>query len=157
MIHHAPAGYVCPFCCIARSEFGAAGLITTASDIVLRTKDTVSFVASHWWPNNPGHVLIIPTTHLENLYELPKDIAGEIHESARLLATAMKNAYSCPGISTRQHNEPAGGQDVWHYHLHLFPRFFNDNLYANHDAKRLASSMERQAFAHRLREAVARS
>jgi len=40
----------------------------------------------------------------------------------------MKNTYGCNGISTRQHNEPAGNQ-LWHYHLHVYPRYENDNLY----------------------------
>jgi histidine triad (HIT) family protein len=41
----------------------------------------------------------------------------------------MKTAYSCDGISTRQHNEPAGSQDVWHYHLHVIPRYKDDQYY----------------------------
>jgi histidine triad (HIT) family protein len=151
MITNAPAGYVCPFCRIARGEFGADGLLTMESDIVLRTDDVVAFVASHWWPHNPGHALIIPIKHFENLYELPKDTAAEVHEAARRLALAMKKAYGCPGISTRQHNEPAGGQDVWHYHLHVFPRFLNDGLYVNHEARRLTSAEERKPFGELLR------
>jgi len=47
-----------------------------------------------------------------------------------MLAMAMKTAYPCDGISTRQHNEPSGGQDVWHYHLHVTPRYKDDNYYA---------------------------
>ena len=41
----------------------------------------------------------------------------------------MKAAFSCDGVSTRQHNEPAGYQEVWHYHLHVFPRYGADELY----------------------------
>lgn len=60
---------------------------------------------------------------------LPIEMAAEIHRAAHLTAFAMKNTYGCEGISTRQHNEPAGNQDVWHYHLHVYPRYKNDNLY----------------------------
>ncbi|HET6586449.1 MAG TPA: HIT domain-containing protein [Oleiagrimonas sp.] len=42
----------------------------------------------------------------------------------------MRNAFRCEGISTRQHNGPAGDQDVWHFHLHVFPRYSNDELHA---------------------------
>ena len=56
-------------------------------------------------------------------------MAAEIHRVAQLVAIAMKNTYDCDGISTRQHNEPAGNQDVLHYHLHVYPRFEGDNLY----------------------------
>lgn len=37
--------------------------------------------------------------------------------------------YQCDGVSSRQHNEPCGSQDVWHYYLHVFPRYKNDELY----------------------------
>jgi hypothetical protein len=40
----------------------------------------------------------------------------------------MRDAFGCEGISTRQHNGPAGNQDVWHFHLHVFPRYPNDGL-----------------------------
>lgn len=71
----------------------------------------------------------MPNDHFENMYELPAEMAAEIHRVAQLAALAMKNTYHCDGISTRQHNEPAGNQDVWHYHLHVYPRYTGDNLY----------------------------
>lgn len=46
-------------------------------------------------------------------------------------ALALKAALSCDGISTRQQNEPAGDQDVWHYHVHVFPRYADDGLYGS--------------------------
>ena len=48
---------------------------------------------------------------------------------AQQVALAMKRAWAPEGVSTRQHNEPAGNQHVWHYHLHVFPRFEGDMLY----------------------------
>jgi histidine triad (HIT) family protein len=41
----------------------------------------------------------------------------------------LRRAYACDGTSLRQHNEPAGNQDVWHHHVHVFPRFTGDELY----------------------------
>lgn len=72
---------------------------------------------------------MVPNKHFENIFELPAVIAAEIHRIAQLIAFAMKDTYNCDGISTRQHNEPAGNQDVWHYHLHVYPRYNGDNLY----------------------------
>jgi len=72
---------------------------------------------------------VIPNKHLENLYTLPDDLAIPLQSTVQSIALALKTAYDCPGISTRQHNEPAGGQDVWHYHIHVFPRYPEDNLY----------------------------
>lgn len=71
----------------------------------------------------------MPDQHFENMYELPKEYAGEIHQAAQLVAFAMKDTYRCDGITTRQHHEPAGSQDVWHYHLHVYPRYKQDLFY----------------------------
>jgi len=89
-------------------------------DIVFRNEATTAFICSIQFPNNPGHVLVVPNGHYENLYELPDDVGGRVHATARRVALAMKAAYGCDGVSTRQHNEPAGYQDVWHFHLHVF-------------------------------------
>src|SRR5262245_55965255 len=120
MFNHAPPDYFCPFCVVARGEEDPR-CHTRESDVVIRSDSVVAFVASQWWERNKGHVLIIPRKHIENIYELPRELAGDIHEAARRIAVAMKQAYRCEGVSTRQHNEPAGYQEIWHYHLHVFP------------------------------------
>lgn len=125
---HAPDGYDCPFCRVA-SGIEEPGRGTKQRDVVYRDNHVTAFIANKWWPNNKGHVMIIPNLHFENLYELPGSYAVEIHRASQLIALAMKGAYACDGISTRQHNEPAGNQIVWHYHLHVFPRYHNDDLY----------------------------
>jgi histidine triad (HIT) family protein len=56
-------------------------------------------------------------------------VVPELHRIARAVALTLKAVYDCDGISTRQHNEPAGGQDVWHYHVHVTPRFMDDDFY----------------------------
>ena len=56
---------------------------------------------------------------------------------------------SSDGTSTRQHNEPAGNQDVWHYHVHLFPRYEGDALYAS--GRALMPVQDRARYAARLR------
>jgi histidine triad (HIT) family protein len=129
MHNHAPQNYACPFCLVAR-QIKNDHVYTVDSDIVYRTQAITAMIGSHQWANNKGHVIIIPNEHFENIYDLPIRFAAQIHEAAQKVALAMKAAYRCDGISTRQHNEPAGNQDVWHYHLHVFPRYRNDNLYA---------------------------
>lgn len=76
-------------------------------------------VASARWAN-PGHILILPNPHFENIYDLPESYAAAIHHAARMITLALKESYGCDGVSTRQHNEPGDNQDVWHYHLHVF-------------------------------------
>jgi histidine triad (HIT) family protein len=88
------------------------------------------------------------------MYALSREVAGDVHETARLVALAMRDAFACDGISTRQHNEHGADQEVWHYHLHVFPRFSGDGLYGS-DA-RLTTPAEREPYVRALRDALAR-
>ena len=150
-MNHAPDGYRCPFCAIVSGVFGDH-VLTSADEVVLREELVTAFVSSHQWPRNRGHVLVVPNAHIENLYELSDDLALPIHRVVKRVAIALKAAYSCPGVSTRQHNEPAGGQDVWHFHVHVCPRYAGDHLYRNNRA--VVPTGVRLEQAARLREAL---
>lgn len=145
---HAPNNYLCPFCIVV-GERDHERVATKQQDIVYKDGDITAFVASHWWPNNKGHVLIIPNEHYENIYDLPIQYAEKIHVLAQRIAFAFKETYGCDGVSTRQHNEPAGSQSVWHYHLNIFPRYQNDELYMSKDVP--TTTEERLEYAVRLR------
>lgn len=151
MFSHAPAGYACPFCRIVAGGDNPEPY-AGQSDVVLRTGSATAFISSSWWPSNPGHVLVVPDVHVENLYELTPTLGAEVSEAARQVALAFKAVYRCAGVSTRQHNEPAGGQEVWHYHLHVFPRYEADQLYARDTERRTVSRSERAPYSERLRE-----
>ncbi|MBM2821158.1 MAG: diadenosine tetraphosphate hydrolase, partial [Candidatus Berkelbacteria bacterium] len=125
---------------------------TKQQDVFYRDKDVTAFIASHWWPSNNAHVLIIPNQHIENIYDLSDELSGKIHSFERKVAIAIKEIYHCDGVSSRQHNEPAGNQDVWHYHLHVFPRYNDDNLYLVHNKKKLSNPTDRMAFADKLKD-----
>ena len=128
MYNHEPPGYVCPFCRIVSGEDTD---LVGADHVVERTPTTVTFISPKWWAKNPGAVLVVPAAHHENIYDLPATLGADLHVAVRNAALAMKHAYRCDGTSTRQHNEPAGYQDVWHYHVHVFPRYVDDNLYGS--------------------------
>ncbi len=145
---HAPEGYLCPFCLVARGG-ESEPVRTKQSDVVYRDAFITAFIASSWFGDNAGHVLIVPNAHHENIYTLPDETSARIHAMARRVAIAMKHEYGCDGVSTRQHNEPAGNQDVWHYHLHVFPRYDGDGLYAAR--RRDTTPEERRPYAERLR------
>ena len=151
MYNHAPAGYVCPFCLLIRGIENET-VYSAQSDMVLQNRAVTALISSHQWPRTRGHVIIVPNGHYENIYDLPLEAAAEVHATSRAIALAMKLAYKCEGISTRQHNEPAGNQDVWHYHLHVFPRYANDGLYASQ--KSLMEADQRADYARRLRLAL---
>lgn len=148
MYNHAPPEYICPFCLLVQGKESAQSqLIQT--DIVLQTVDVTAFMATRKYPNNQGHVLIIPNEHFENIYDLPVALSSKIHSISRDIALAMKAEYQCDGILIRQHNEPAGDQNIWHYHLHVVPRYQNDDF---HNAqKRPFEADERAEYAQRLR------
>jgi histidine triad (HIT) family protein len=150
MFNHAPSGYACPFCIVVS---GGDNPIPYAvqSDVVLRTGKATAFISSRWWPNNPGHVLVVPDAHVENLYDLTPDLGYGVLDVTRRIALALKAVYGCAGVSTRQHNEPAGNQDVWHYHMHVFPRHEADQLYERHGERRTVSREERTGYAESLR------
>ena len=148
MYNHAPKNYACPFCLLLRGVKNDH-VLSVSSDIFYRDEDVTAIISSHQWPHNRGHALVFPNQHYENIYDLPAKIGGKIHLSAQKIALAMKTLYSCDGISTRQHNEPAGNQDVWHYHLHVFPRYTSDHLSTSQYAE--MPEDERTEYANLLR------
>jgi histidine triad (HIT) family protein len=152
MYTNEPEGYLCPFCLLA-SGIDDERVAARQSDIVFQDDQVIAFICAKQWPNNKGHVLVVPVKHYENIYDLPVQIAARIHQVARETALAMKEVYGCPGISTRQHNEPAGNQEVWHYHLHVFPRYHDDNLYGIEDGE-MMDVEDRSAYACLLRRSL---
>lgn len=118
-------------------------------DIVWKDAATTVWMNPRWWRYNPGNVLVIPNRHAENIFELDRGLAASVHETTQRIAHAMQTSYGCDGISTRQHNGPGADQEVWHYHLHVFPRYRGDGLYGA--SARLTTPAERRPYAERLR------
>src|SRR5215213_4516035 len=148
MYNHAPEGYPCPFCLLIKGITNQH-VHSIQSDIVYHDDMVTAFISSHQGPNNHGNVIVVPNEHYENIYDLPLRFAQDIHRVAKHLAITMKKVYACNGISTRQHNEPAGNQDVWHYHLHVTPRYENDDFYRT--PRQLMASTERAKHAELLK------
>ena len=148
MYNHQPEDYICPFCLVV--EGVENDLVSTKQDdVVLRSNLATAFICASWWPNNLGHVLVIPNQHFENVFDLPLAYATEIHRLEREIALAMMVSYECEGISSRQHNGPSGNQDVWHYHVHVFPRYNGDNLYKTD--RQSTTAEERRPYASKLK------
>lgn len=94
--------------------------------------------------------LSCPKKHFENIYNIPDTLLADVYITVKKIAIAIKTTYKSDGTSTRQHNEPAGNQNVWHFHVHVFPRYDNDELYKNHDKKRWVTREERLVFVDKL-------
>ena len=126
---HAPEGYSCPFCGLARGEVDSPTNRCELSDLVYQDPDLMVFMACDGFGPHEGHAMITPVPHREALYDLEDELLAKISIMSRDVSKAMKLAWNPEGTSVRQHNEPAGNQHVWHYHLHVFPRYADDMLY----------------------------
>ena len=151
MPRHEPPGYGCPFCRIIRESADPA---TRDSGFVGALGGAIALISNRWWPNNRGHALVVPTSHVENLYEVSPDSGHAVHDLVQQVAIAIRTSYGCDGISTRQHNEPTGNQDVWHLHVHVFPRYPDDHLYSTEPLPGPVSAEQRRPYAERLRQAL---
>ena len=79
-------------------------------------------------PASHGHSIILPKTHAANLYELPDDYCSKIMGVAKKCAGAMKKSLNCDGLNVLQNNGEAAGQTVFHLHVHLIPRYKDDQV-----------------------------
>ena len=77
-------------------------------------------------PATKGHALILPKDHYANLYELPEEVAAEALKLAKKVALRMKERLHCDGVNLVQNNEEAAGQTVFHFHMHVIPRYKED-------------------------------
>lgn len=77
-------------------------------------------------PATKGHALILPKEHYANLYELPEEMAGNVMKLAQKMATQITEKLGCEGFNLVQNNGDLAGQTVYHFHLHLIPRYRAD-------------------------------
>jgi len=153
MFNHAPVNYICPIC-VALEGIENSDTLIKRSDIVYQNNLVTALISSFFIGNNPGHVIIVPNKHFENIFSLPEDYASEIQKVAAEIAKALKTSYKAEGITTMQNNEPAGDQHAFHYHLHIFPRYKNDELHKNILDKKSTTPEERKLYADRIKEAL---
>lgn len=77
-------------------------------------------------PATRGHALILPKDHYANLYELPEDKAADVMKLAKKMMSVMTDKLHCDGFNIVQNNGEVAGQTVFHFHMHLIPRYKND-------------------------------
>ena len=77
-------------------------------------------------PAAKGHALIVPKEHYANLYEMPEDLAADVMRLAKKEMALMTQKLSCDGFQLVQNNGETAGQTVFHFHLHLIPRYRTD-------------------------------
>ena len=99
---------------------------------------------------NPYKVLVVPHEHIKTLYDLSDDLAAKLFQTTVRVARAVRDASSCEGLNMIQSNGRAGGQDAFHVHVHLVPRYEDDNIVLNWDDTPTTQA-ERDALAATLR------
>ena len=103
----------CIFCKLANGVFPTA---TIYEDEKFRVILDLS-------PASKGHALILPNAHYADIYEIPAELAGEAYQLAARMAKKMTEALGCDGFNIVQNNKEAAGQTVFHFHMHLIPRY----------------------------------
>jgi histidine triad (HIT) family protein len=106
----------CIFCKIANGEIPAA---TIHEDDEFR-------VILDLGPASKGHALILPKNHFANIFELDEETTAKAFTLAKKMADKMTKALGCDGFNIVQNNGEAAGQTVFHFHIHLIPRYEND-------------------------------
>ena len=108
----------CVFCRIVARQIPAT--------VVFEDEHTLAFMDIG--QVNPGHVLVAVKKHAENLYALDDTQAGAVLRAAAKIARAIRDAFNPEGLSVYQANGKAAGQTVFHYHVHLVPRYAGDGM-----------------------------
>jgi histidine triad (HIT) family protein len=96
------------------------------SEILAEDEHTVSFMDINPWTR--GHALVIPRRHSRNLYDIED---GDLHHTAaaaKALALRMRDRLRCDGVNLLNSSEPAAWQTVFHFHVHVIPRYEDDPL-----------------------------
>ena len=84
---------------------------------------------------NPGHVLVAVKPHVENIFGLDDRLAAAVFQTAARVARAVQKAYAPEGVTLYQANGAAAGQTVFHFHLHIVPRYDKDGMHLAWPAK----------------------
>jgi histidine triad (HIT) family protein len=108
----------CIFCKIVAGELPA--------EVVQEDERTVAFMDINPWTR--GHALVIPRAHSANLYEVDEDDLHSTASAAARLAVRMRDALACDGVNLLNASEPAAWQTVFHFHMHVIPRYDDDPL-----------------------------
>ena len=104
-------------------------------------------------PVNLGHTLLVPKEHSRNIFDITDELLTHVGPVLKKLSQAVTEATNAEGITIGWNNERAGGQLIFHSHIHIMPRFTDDG-HEHWKGKENISSIELQKTAERIRSAV---
>jgi histidine triad (HIT) family protein len=108
----------CVFCKIVRKQAPAS--------LVYDDENVLAFLDTR--PLNEGHTLVIPKEHYVNVFEAPEELVAHLYRIVRRVALAVKESTKADGISVIQQNGKAAGQEIFHLHVHVIPRYERQKL-----------------------------
>jgi histidine triad (HIT) family protein len=115
----------CIFCKIARKQ--------APSSIIYEDETAAAFLDIR--PLNLGHSLVVPKAHYVDIFDIPEKVLCNVHETSKLISPAIKKATKADGISIIQQNGKSAGQDIFHFHIHVVPRFEGQRMPSFNDLK----------------------
>ena len=108
----------CVFCKILNGEIPSAKLYEDEDFVIILDIGPATF----------GHALLIPKNHYANLFEMPEKLLAKSIQLAKVWGDKMMKAFHADGMNLVQNNGLAAGQTVFHYHMHLIPRYQEDTV-----------------------------
>lgn len=109
---------MCIFCKIINKEIPA--------EIIYEDKKSLVFLDIE--PNNPGHCLVVPKEHFENLFDVDEKTLGDLMIIVKKMSLVLKNSLAAEGINIGINNGESAGQIVSHLHIHVIPRYASDGF-----------------------------
>jgi histidine triad (HIT) family protein len=103
-------------------------------------------------PQSDGHTLVLPKAPAEDIFDLDPEMAAAVIRTGQKIARAVKKAFDADGIMLVQYNGHAAGQTVFHFHLHVVPRYAGEQLRSH--SRKVADAAVLEEHAHRIREAL---
>jgi histidine triad (HIT) family protein len=100
-------------------------------------------------PINPGHTLLIPKEHSRNIFDIKEESLKNMMPALKKISSVVKKSMGADGINIHINNEPPAGQVIFHTHIHIIPRFKDDNLklwggkpYKNNEIDKVAEKIK---------------
>ena len=106
------------------------------------------------YPINPGHALLMPTTHYETLLQMPPEEVGKLYSLVPTIAKAIVSAVKADGFNVGQNNGIAANQIVPHVHVHIVPRFHDDSPDGKWPSRKVARNDEIVKIAQKIKEEI---
>jgi histidine triad (HIT) family protein len=155
----APSDYESPFTLFFRG-IEVAPVESRRGDVIYESEGVLAMVCSRQIPGHEGHSLVISKRPYVSIFDLPVAVGQEVFAATQLVSQALVSAFGCDGVTIIQNNGQASDQTVFHYHVHVIPRWKSDtflDLYAAHsETQKLMPADQRAQIGSSLRTEIER-